>query len=322
MTRRLVIDSDTASDDCFALLVGLLHPEARLEAVTIVAGNVDFDRQVRNALVTIERAGRGGEVPVHPGCRRPLVRERSGSEYVHGDGLGGRAFPDPVQQPSAEHAVDALLRLAGAAPGEVDVVCIGPLTNLAVAVSRDPELPHKLRSLWVMGGVNNGRGNMVPAAEFNFYADPEAARVVLRAGFNPHIVTWDPTVRQARFGRPQLERIAALGTPLSEFFVAVNETSLRYNERAGIAGSTHPDSLTTMCLLEPELVTRAAPYHVDVEIHGELTRGYSVFDWGLPDPWGRPAAEPNATVVEEVDAAGFAASMSRLLSAGVAPARQ
>ncbi len=313
MTVRLVIDSDTASDDCFALLVGLLDPEASLEAVTIVAGNVDFDQQVRNALTTIEQAGRGGEVPVFPGCRRPLVRQREGSEYVHGNGMGGQDLGLPRHGPEREHAVDALLRLADAHPGDLTVACIGPLTNIAVAVAKDPAFPRKLRSLWVMGGTNNGRGNMIPAAEFNFYVDPEAARAVFRAGFDIHVVTWNLTVGQARFSRDMLQRIDALGTPLSRFFGAVNRTSLEYNERAGIAGSTHPDSLTATLLLHPELIRRSAPYHVDIETQGELTRGYSVFDWGLPDPWGGPPKRPNATVVEEIDAGGFYEAMVRLL---------
>ncbi len=314
MTTRLVIDSDTASDDCFALLVGLLDPEASLQAVTIVAGNVDFDQQVRNALITIEAAGRGGEVPVFAGCRRPLVRRREGSEYVHGNGMGGHDFDPPRQEPEPEHAVDALLRLADAYAGELTVICIGPLTNIAVAVAKDPAFPLKLRSLWVMGGTNNGRGNMIPAAEFNFYVDPEAARAVFRAGFDIHVVTWNLTVQQARFSREMLQRIDVLGTPLSRFFAAVNRTSLEYNERAGIAGSTHPDSLTTTLLLHPELICRQARYFIDVETQGELTRGYSVFDWGLPDPWGGPARAPNATVIEEIDSAGFYEAMVRLLS--------
>ncbi|MHB1501374.1 MAG: nucleoside hydrolase [Candidatus Dormibacteria bacterium] len=317
MTVRLVIDTDTAADDCFALLAGLLYPQAKLEAVTVVAGNVAFDQQVTNALLTIEVAGRSGEVPVHRGCERPLLREWVSAEYVHGiDGRGGGEFAGPKQTADPEHAVDALLRLADRYPGELVIVAIGPLTNIASAVVRDRDFPRKVKALYVMGGANNGRGNITAAAEFNFYVDPEAARIVLGAGFTTTIVTWTLTVRQAVFDRVRLAEIAALDTPLSRFFTTVNGPTLAFDEKVGIGGSTHPDALTCLIALEPALVTRSAPYFVTVETQGELTRGYSLFDWGV---FGRLA---NATVVEEIDGDAFYAAMTRLLtgSGGALPA--
>jgi purine nucleosidase len=134
MTRRMIIDTDTAADDSFALLVGLLHPDAQLEAITIVAGNVNFDQEVENALITIEAAGRGGEVPVHLGARVPLSRPwREAS--AHGDGKGNHEWPTPKQGPSDERAADALVRIVGENPGEIDIVAIGPLTNIATAIA-------------------------------------------------------------------------------------------------------------------------------------------------------------------------------------------
>jgi purine nucleosidase len=298
MTRRIIIDTDTAGDDCFAL--------AHLEAVTIVSGNVEFDQQVDNALLTLDAAGRTGTVPVYAGCRAPMLRpwHRAGA---HGDGKGNWDFPPPEGKPETEHAVDALLRIVDESPGEIDLVAIGPLTNIAAAVVRDPELPRKVRSLSLMGGCDNSVGNVTAAAEYNFYVDPEAARIVLRAGFQPTIVTWTLTLAQAVWDRSRLADVAALGTRLAEFFGIVNRPTLEVDETRGILGSTHPDSLTAMLLIRPELIRRSSPCFVDVETQGELTRGYA-----LMDRRGDRHA-PNATVVEEIDAEGFFTAMLDVL---------
>jgi purine nucleosidase len=307
MTHTIVLDTDTAADDCFALLACLLHPDADLRAVTVVAGNVGFDQQLQNALITIEQAGRSGQVPVHPGCRAPLVREWVSAEYVHADGKGGHPWPPPAQQAETEHAVPALVRLAAEHAGELEIVCIGPLTNIAAALAVDRDLPRKVKRLFVMGGSNNWRGNITPAAEYNFYVDPEAARAVLQAGFEVTIVDWALTVRQAVFDAGELARIEALGTPLSRFFGVVNGPTLEFDLSVGIHGSTHPDLLTALVLLRPDLVRRSGRYRVDVETQGETTRGYSVFDWGVFDQ------PPNATVVEEIDHDAFLDTVVELL---------
>ncbi|WP_020577795.1 nucleoside hydrolase [Actinopolymorpha alba] len=307
MTRRIIIDTDTAADDCFALFVGLCHPEAQLEAVTIVAGNVEFDQQIENALLALDTAGRSGTVPVYPGCRKPMLRPWHRAS-AHGDGKGNWDFPKPPGGAESEHAVDALLRLVDESPGEIDIVAIGPLTNLAAAVVQDPDFPRKVRSLFIMGGCNNSVGNVTAAAEYNFYVDPEAARIVLRAGFATTIVTWTLTLAQALWDRERLKKIEALDTPLSRFFSIVNQPTLEADEARGIMGSTHPDSLTAMLLVQPDLVKRAGRCHVDVETQGELTRGYSLFDWRAD------RNPPNATVVEEIDTEGFFAAMVEILS--------
>ncbi len=303
----VVLDTDTAADDCFALLACLLHPAADLKAVTVVAGNVGFEQQLQNALITIEQSGRGGEVPVYAGCTESLLRGWTSAEYVHGDGKGRHQWPVPRQEPEPEHAVHALLRLAQEYRGRLDLVCIGPLTNVAAALVLDRDLPRKIRSLYVMGGSNNGRGNITPAAEYNFYVDPEAARAVLRAGFSLTIVDWVLTLRQAVFTAEQLEEISALDTRLSRFFTIVNAPTLEFDRSVGIDGSTHPDLLTALALLEPGIVARTGRYFVDVETTDGETRGYSVFDWGV---FGR---EANADVVEEIDKKAFYGTVLDLL---------
>lgn len=311
MTIPLVIDTDTAADDCFALLAGLLHPNSDLKAITLVAGNVGFDKQVQNALITLGQTGRAGEVPVYAGARQPLLREWASAEYVHGDGKGGVDWPVPEIELEKEHGADALLRLSHEYAGELVIVAIGPLTNLAIAVAKDRAFAKRVAKLYVMGGSNNFRGNITPAAEYNFYVDPEAAKMVVDAGFDLTVIDWGVTLRQAVFTRAMLAEIQALETSLSHFFVTVNKPTLEFDESVGIAGSTHPDILSVYAAIQPDLITRTERYRVDVECAGEMTRGYSVFDWGVFD---QPA---NATVVEEIDELGFYEAIKTLLQTKV-----
>lgn len=313
----LIIDTDTAQDDCVALLVGLLDPVADLRAITMVAGNVGFERQVLNAWMTLSVAGRLGEVPVHLGCRRPLVREWVSAENVHGDGAGGLSMDFAGLEPERQHGVDALIELAAASPGEISIVAIGPLTNIAMAAVKDPEFVKNVKALYIMGGSNNARGNITAAAEYNFYVDPEAAQTVFEAGFAITVIPWAPlTLRDAVFSREQIARVGALGTPLGSFFERVVSTTLDFDESVGIAGSTHPDSLSVAVLLHPELVTSQADYAVAIECGSPLTRGYSAMSWGVH------GLEANATVVDAVDAAGFAEYLTALLATDTVPSRE
>lgn len=306
MTRRVILDTDTAQDDCFALLALLRHPAAHLEAVTVVAGNVDFDQQVHNALVTLQAAGAAGTVPIYLGCRAPLVRERVPA-VAHGDGKGWGDFPLPDQRPEPTAAAVEIVRRVDAEPGRIDLVAIGPLTNIATALALDPDLPHKVRRLVVMGGLDHGPGNITPAAEYNVYVDPEAAHAVLTAGFDLTLVTWTLTLAAAVWSPQRLAEVASARTPLADFFTVVNRPTLEFNLSRGIPGSTHPDSLAAFVLLEPDLVLASSRARADVECAGALTRGAVVLD---RTPW-RPM--PDITVVDEVDAAGFARAMDRVL---------
>ncbi len=317
MAIPVIIDTDTAQDDCITILLALLDPEADLRAITMVAGNVGFDQQVANAHLTLNVAGRLGQVPVHPGCRRPLLRAWESAEDVHGDGSGGLSMDLSGVREADEHAVNALLRLTAEAPGELSIIAIGPLTNLATAVVMDRGFASRVKSLYIMGGSNNGRGNITPSAEFNFYVDPEAAQVVLDAGFaDLHIVPWAPlTLRDATFARPAYDRLCALGTPLSQFFRRMCDATIDYDESVGVNGSTHPDSLTLAVLLHPELVLERQGYRVDVETSSALTRGMSTM------AWAKFGLEPNAQVVESIDSAGFYAVLERLLATPTVPSR-
>jgi inosine-uridine nucleoside N-ribohydrolase len=306
---RLIIDTDTAGDDVFSLLIALRHPRAQLDAITVCAGNVRFDQELENALYTIEMAGRSGGVPVYPGSRRPLIAEWIGAEYVHGtDGMGDSDFPRASQRPEAEHAVDELVRRINASPGELTLLCHAPLTNIAAAVTRDPSIAAKVRALYVMGG--GVVGNITPAAEYNFFVDPEAAKIVVNAGFPLTLFTWSLTRTHGVFDDEKLARIDALGTPLARFFGQVNRRAREFDDKVNrLGGSTHPDSMTCAAILEPSLVLAAEEAVVDVETGGALTRG-----WSLIDTLNRTGREPNARIVTDYDTEAFFELLYGLLS--------
>src|SRR5436190_7844413 len=305
---RLIVDTDTAGDDVFSLLIALLHPQAQLEAITVCCGNVRFEQEVENALYTVEMAGRGGDVPVYAGCAEPLIAEWVGAEYVHGqDGMGDSFFPQATQRAETEHAVDELVRRINDSPGELTILAQAPLTNLAVAVTRDPSIAQKVAHLYVMGG---GVGNITPAAEYNFFVDPEAAKIVLNAGFPLTLFTWTLTRTHGVFDDAKLAKIDALGTPLSIFFGQVNRKAREFDDKVNhLGGSTHPDSMVAAAIVEPSLILATEDAVVDVETSGDLTRG-----WNLIDTLGRVDREPNARVVTDYDTEGFFELLLEVLS--------
>ena len=281
---RLIIDTDTAGDDCVSLLVALRSPDVVVEAITINCGNVAFDQQVENALYTLEAAGFGEgsgrrRVPVYPGCTQPLLYPHETIEYIHGrDGMGDSFFPKARQRPEQEHAVDALTRLINDNPGELTIIAQAPLTNLAMAVRRDPSIAQKVKHVWLMGGTNNALGNVTPPAEFNVYVDPEAARIVFGAGFPLTMVGWEICVRHGVLDAAGTAEVEALDTPLARFFLDINRVVRRFNLTQGIEGTTHPDSIVAAMVVDPSIMTRSGEYYVDVETSGELTRGMTVVD--------------------------------------------
>jgi purine nucleosidase len=305
---RLIVDTDTAGDDVFSLLIALRDPRARLEAITVCCGNVRFDQEVENALYTVEMAGRSGEVPVYAGCAKPLAAQWVGAEYVHGqDGMGDSGFPQARQRAEPEHAVDELVRRINERPGELTILAQAPLTNLAEAVARDPSIAGKVDHLYVMGG---GIGNITPAAEYNFFVDPEAAKIVLNAGFPLTLFTWTLTRTHGIFDDAKLSRIAALGTPLAEFFGQVNRKAREFDDKVNhLGGSTHPDSMVAAAIVDPSLVLAVEEAVVDVETGGELARG-----WNLIDTLGRTGRESNARVVTDYDTERFFELMVSTLS--------
>lgn len=318
---RLIIDTDTAGDDALSILLALRHPKVSLEAVTICNGNVDFAQQVENALYTLEIGGAGGRVPVYAGCPRPMIRPIvDATEFFGRDGMSDAGFPRAAQRPEALHAVDAIIARVMASPGEITILAQAPLTNIAAAVIKEPRIAKAVRALYVMGGMDNSIGNTTPASEFNFFVDPEAAKIVMRAGFNLVLSTWTLTLSSGVMPDAALARIAAMKTPLAEFFMRINRVPLhRTAIRYGKPLSTHPDSLTCAIAIDETLIEEEAHCLVDVETQGELTRGYSSIcvpngpaDAAEDPLW--PAGQPNARVIRAADTARFADMLMGVLS--------
>jgi purine nucleosidase len=254
------------------------HPEARVEALTTVAGNVSLARTTANACTILDVLG--VDVPIHPGCDRPLIAPPVDASHFHGqDGLGNSGYPPSTRPVSDEHAVHALIRLADQAPGELTLVALGPLTNVALATRLDPDLPSKYARLIVMGGNIHGTGNVTPAAEFNAYADPEAAAVVLDAWRGLTLVSWETTLEHA-FAPAQVDALMAMHSPRAEFFRRITRHALRQTEHnLGAQALYAPDGLAVAVALEPEIVLKAETHPVRIELAGQHTRGQTVVDW-------------------------------------------
>ena len=215
--------------------------------------------------------------------------------YVHGqDGMGDSFFPKARRRAQPEHAVDELLRRVRESPGELTILAQAPLTNLALAVVRDPSFAGNVQHLVVMGG---GTGNITPAAEFNFYVDPEAAKIVCAAGFRLTLFTWTLSLSHGVFYDADLARIDAVDTELARFYRQVTRKAEEFERSMGVPGTTHPDSMACAAIVDPSLILASRPAFLDVETRGELTRGYSHIDF--------QSATPNCTVVTDYDTQRF-----------------
>jgi len=277
---RIIHDTDTAGDDATALMMALKASNANLEAVTVNCGNVAFDQQVENALYTIQVAGKSGKVPVYPGARHPLLREWETAESVHGkDGMGDSGFPRAKQRPEQKFAVDAIVDLVNSAPGEITLVATGPLTNIALAVRQDPSIAKNVKRLYFMGGTNQYIGNVTPAAEFNIWVDPDAAKIVFHSGMPTTMVGWEICMRHGLVDRPELDEIAGMSTTEARFFTTVNRRSVEFTkEMEGKDAAPCPDSITMAIVLNPAVATDVRRKFVDVDNESELSRGATYVD--------------------------------------------
>jgi inosine-uridine nucleoside N-ribohydrolase len=271
---RVIIDTDPGVDDAFALLLAMRSPELKIEAITPVAGNVPLELTLPNALRLVEIAGRK-DVPVAAGARTPLLRRLVTATYAHGEnGLGGAVFPDPTTKPVPTPASELICQIVRKYPGEVTLIPLGPLTNIATAINSDPEFAGMVRGLVMMGGSLSG-GNITPAAEFNVYVDPEAARIVFQSGIPITMVGLDVT-RKVTLTDDHVRTLEAVQNPVSQAAAKIGRNAINNNRSHGyLVGPNMHDSLAVAGFLDPSILT-LQDYYVDVETTGELTAGQTL----------------------------------------------
>jgi len=300
MRRQIIIDTDPGQDDAVAILLALASPELDVLGITAVAGNVPLPLTEKNARKICELAGRT-DIPVYAGAVRPLVRPLVTAEYVHGKtGLDGPGLPEPAMPLQKQHAVDFIVEtLMTREPGTVTLCPLGPLTNIALALIREPAIAPRIARIVAMGGGFFEGGNTTPAAEFNIYVDPQAARVVFHSGVPITLIPLDCT-HKALTSRARVAKFRQMSNKTGPVVAELLDFFERFDERKyGTDGGPLHDPCVIAWLLKPELFS-GRDCHVAIECESELTMGMTVVDW-----WGVTGKPPTATVIKDVDSQGF-----------------
>ena len=307
--RKVIIDTDPGQDDAVAILLALASPEEiDVLGITAVAGNVPLALTQKNARIVCELAGKP-DVKVFAGCDEPLSRKLVTAEHVHGKtGLDGPVLPDPKMALQDDHAVDFIIdTLRREDSGTVTLCPLGPLTNIATALQKAPDIADRVQEIVLMGGAYFEVGNITPTAEFNIYVDPEAAEIVFKSEIPIVVMPLDVT-HKALVTKPRNDAFRALGTPVGVAVAEMTDFFERFDkEKYGSAGAPLHDPCVTAYLIKPELFTGR---HVNVEIEttSDLTLGMTVADW-----WGVSGRKPNATFMGDLDADGFFALLTERL---------
>lgn len=303
---KLLIDTDPGVDDALALLMA--HRHADVLGLCIAAGNVGLRHTTGNALKLVETIG--AATPVFAGCPTPLVRAAEDAAFVHGlDGFGDTGYTPSTRSAEREHAAQAILRLSHAHAGQLVLVAIAPLTNLALALKMDPTLPQRVARLVVMGGAVTGRGNTSASAEFNVGFDPEGAYSVFSAWPQIELVDWELCTRHA-IDFATIERWLDADNAQARFYAAISRKTRAWSRARGRPKFVVADALALAIALQPDIVTRAEERHVAIELDGTLTRGMTVVDWE-----SRLGGAPNARVALAVDQARFEVLVASALGA-------
>lgn len=299
--RKIIIDTDPGQDDAAALMLAFASPqELEILGICAVAGNVPLRLTSRNARIVCELCGRT-DIPVFEGVDRPLVRDLVTAEHVHGrTGLDGAELDEPTMAVQPRHAVDFIIDTIRSKPaGEVTLCTLGPLSNIATALQKAPDIAPKIRELVMMGGGYFEGGNITPAAEFNIFVDPHAAEVVLRSRIPIVMMPLDVT-HQLMTTKARVARIAAIGSRQARVMVDWLEFFERFDEeKYGSDGGPLHDPTVIAYLLKPELFS-GRECNVEIETGSELTMGMTVVDW-----WRVSGRKANALVMRDVDADGF-----------------
>jgi purine nucleosidase len=293
MSTTIILDCDPGIDDALAIAFAAGHPDLEFAGITTVAGNVELAKTTANALAVASFVG-VASVPVTAGCPAPLLRPALDAGHVHGEsGLGGAVLPRPARGAADGHAIDFIIERTAAAPGEITLVATGPLTNIALALRREPRLPLWVRDFVIMGG-SAGRGNMTPAAEYNIWADPEAASVVFGAGWTVRMIGLDVTLR-ARATAAVQERMREFGALGAELLLPA---LARYADSDNTAGEPPVHDVCAVVSVVAPSVFTYTPASVQVETTGRLTSGMTVTDFS-------PSITPNALVATDIDVDRF-----------------
>jgi purine nucleosidase len=302
--RRFLIDTDTASDDAVALVMALKHPEVQVEAITVVAGNVPLDQAVQNALYTVELCR--SQVPVYAGASAPLERPLETAQFVHGeDGMGDIGLRLEGRMPAGGDGVDRIIEIITDYPGEITLVTLGPLTNIASALSRDPNLWRRVGECVIMGGTGGGPGNVTADAEFNIWVDPEAAMIVFGSGMPIKLVGWDVSVRYATVGPEEARALRDIGTELARFCTDIQATLTKYAvEVSGLAGFDLPDPIAMAIALDPGIATRVRPVFIAVGTRQSDRGATPIIE----------SRKPNVDLVEAADRERFLAMLRTALA--------
>jgi purine nucleosidase len=304
--HRLLIDTDPGVDDALAILMA--HRHADVLGLSIAAGNVGLAHTVGNALKLVETMD--AATPVFAGCPTALVRAAESAAFVHGaDGFGDIGYTPSVRRSESEHAVEAILRLSHAHAGNLVLVALAPLTNVALALKLDPTLPQRVARLVVMGGAVTGRGNTSTAVEFNLGFDPEAAHIVFGAWPRLELVDWELVTRHG-IAWDAIERWLSAAKPRARFFAAISRKMRVFSRARGRSRMLLADPLAMAVALEPDIVTQTAEHHVAIELDGAHTRGATIVDWD-----NRSGRAPNARIVRAVDQERFEALVASALGA-------
>ena len=298
-SMRVILDTDPGIDDALAILLLAASPEVSLEAITITHGNTTVEKCTLNALKLVELAGIL-DVPVAKGASAPLVKALTVAEQTHGDGgLGYAILPDPSVSAVSTHAVDVIVNLVHQYPGEITLLCIGPLTNLALAIKRDPSILGLIKSVVSMAGVVHAPGNATPDSEYNVFCDPEAFDVLLQSGVDLTIIPLDVTY-QCLFKKSHLARLAKAEPKIAKFIEDATRFYMEFHdEYQNIEGCAINDPLAAAFLIKPELVT-LRDYYMTVELHGDHTTAKTSVDHYKVSGKGA-----NVKVAMEVNVEGF-----------------
>jgi purine nucleosidase len=277
VSRTFLIDTDTASDDAVAIIMALRAPDVRVAAITVVAGNVDLKQATRNALYTAELCD--SDVPVFSGASKPLLRPYQNATWFHGrDGLGDHDYPASRRSAESKHAVEAIIETIEVNPGLI-VVTLGPLTNVALAISQRPDLAAKVSRCVVMGGNPCCEGNVTPAAEYNFFVDPDAARIVMHSGLPLELIGWHLCRGGAVLDEGDIAHVEDFRTKLAHFAIESNSHArIALKTQTGEDGICLPDPVAMCLALDPTVGTDWSEHCVEIETESELSRGMSIVD--------------------------------------------